>query len=110
MKIIQRDQILGEDYKNIIETESHHRHDIIEGEDGTLRWKGNKNVKDLLDGVGGLNPIMALLYHMGYDKNSEVMRQLYRDLGVSLDLYWEVFYWEANNPEAANYKNNTILI
>ena len=36
--------------------------------------------------------------------NSEMWRKLYRDLGYSLFGYWEIFYWEANNEKAAEYK------
>jgi hypothetical protein len=42
---------------------------------------------------------------MGYDKNSEVYRKLYRDIGYSLEGYWEIFYWEVNNPIASEYKH-----
>lgn len=103
MKIIERSQVLEEDFREILDAEGHHRHPLVD--DGkSIRWKGNKMVQEMVEKIGGLNNIIALLHHMGYDKNSEVMRQLYRDLGVSLNLYWEVFYWEVNNPDALDYK------
>jgi hypothetical protein len=93
----------NDDYKQILEKEIHHKHPLAMDEHGRVKWIKNQSVADLVEKMGGLNPIIALLYNMGYDKNSEVFRKLYRDLGVSLDLYWEVFYWEANNPEVENY-------
>ena len=53
-----------------------------------------------------INDLIPLLDSLGYDKNSEVYRKLYRDMGYSLFGYWEVFYWVANNSEADKYVPN----
>lgn len=56
-----------------------------------------------------LNTLVLLLNHLGYGKNSEVYRQLYRDMGYSLYGYWEIFYWEVNNPDANEYHPTKIV-
>ncbi len=63
-------------------------------------------VDNLID-VMNLNHIVMLLIYLGYNKNSEIYRKLYRDMGYSLYGYWEIFYWEVNNPDYAEYKPNT---
>lgn len=101
--IVNRDDIKTDTYREILDVETHHGHVIIKDEHGTLRWKENPDVRKLLKNIS-LNDLCPLLCCLGYDKNSEVYRQLYRDMGYSLFGYWEIFYWEANNPEASNYK------
>jgi hypothetical protein len=56
--------------------------------------------------MGGLNNIVALFYSIGLTKNSEEWRKLYRDIGYSLDGYWEIFYCEMNNKDAADYRSD----
>jgi hypothetical protein len=94
---------LSEDYSEIIKTEEHHDHEIIRDAHGILRWKENKDVKTHLENIS-LNDLCPLLTCMGYGKNSEVYRKLYRDMGYSLSGYWEIFYWEVNNDEADEYQ------
>ena len=104
MKTIERKDLYDiEDYKLIFETESHHEHEVIEDEQGTLRWKSDPTVREVLDRVN-LNDIWMLFYKMGLTKNSEEVRKLYRDMGYSLSGYWEIFYWEMNNEDARKYK------
>lgn len=102
--IIKRSQITDRDFKKMLKTERHHKHPIIKGADGRPRWKENPAVNKILDESISLNDLIPLLHHLGYDKNSEVYRQLYRDMGYSLFGYWEVFYWEVNNPDADAYQ------
>lgn len=102
MKTISREEIVVEDYREIFEKESHHDHEIIKTDKGRLRWKENTDVKHYLKNIS-LNDLCPLLVSMGYDKNSEVYRKLYRDMGYSLNGYWEIFYWDWNNEEKDSY-------
>lgn len=101
MKIVNRSEISVEEYREIMEKESHHNHEIVEV-NGVLRWKENSDVRRILKNIS-LNDLCPLLICMGYDKNSEVYRKLYRDMGYSLSGYWEIFYWELNNDNKVNY-------
>jgi len=104
-KIIDRKDITDETYRIILDVETHHNHLIVEGKDGRLRWKNNPNVDKQLEKIS-LNDLVPLLHFLGYNKNSEVYRKLYRDMGYSLFGYWEIFYWEVNNDEAHEYTPN----
>jgi hypothetical protein len=105
MKIIDRKSLYDiEDYKLIFETESHHEHEVIEDKHGTVRWKEDKVVRDLFENDINLNHLWMLFMRMGLTKNSEEVRKLYRDMGYSLLGYWEIFYWDMNNPDAKKYK------
>ena len=105
MKILNRNEIEVETYQEIFEKEKHHNHEIIEDENGTYRWKENPTAELFLKNIS-LNDLCPLLNTLGYGKNSEVYRKLYRDMGYSLSGYWEVFYWEANNEDADEYEPN----
>lgn len=107
MKIINREEIKEDLYREILDVETHHEHPIIEDEQGTLRWKKNEYVREIIDEKISLNDLLPMLCFMGYDKNSEVYRKLYRDMGYSLYGYWEVFYWVMNNEKASDYIPNT---
>lgn len=102
MKVINRADIQDDEYREILDVETHHDHQIIEDDHGTYRWKQNVRVRELVNKLG-LNDLLEMFYQMGYDKNSEVYRKLYRDMGTSLFAYWEVFYWEVNNENASEY-------
>lgn len=101
--IVKREEIIDDLYcLDIFEKENHHDHTIIIDENGTYRWLKNEDVTNIMQNIS-LNLLCPLLVSMGYNKNSEVYRKLYRDLGYSLHGYWEVFYWEANNPDFDKY-------
>lgn len=104
-KTINREDIKDKDYRLILNTENHHNHEIIEDEHGTLRWKPKPLVNKLISKIN-LNDVWILFEALGYDKNSEIIRQLYRDMGYSLYGYWEVFYWNVNNEIADEYVPN----
>jgi hypothetical protein len=105
MKTIDRKSLYDiQDYKLIFETESHHEHEVIEDENGTVRWKEDKVVSALLSNQINLNDLWILFMKMGLTKNSEEVRKLYRDMGYSLSGYWEIFYWDMNNEDAHKYK------
>jgi len=105
MKTINRNEIEVEDYQEIFKKESHHTHEVIEDKNGIIRWKENKTAKVFLKNIS-LNDLCPLLSTLGYGKNSEVYRKLYRDIGYSLSGYWEIFYWDMNNDDADSYKPN----
>lgn len=102
MEIVKREDIKVQDYIEIFEKEKHHNHEIIRDENGTLRWKENEVVESYRKNIS-LNDLCPLLTELGYGKNSEIYRKLYRDMGYSLSGYWEVFYWEMNNDDADDY-------
>ena len=106
-KIINRKDIKEPDFVEILERESHHDHEIIEDVDGSPRWKEDKDVRKLVDKIG-LNDLIPLFHILGYDKNSEIYRKLYRNIGYSLSGYWEIFYWEMNNELADEYQPTNI--
>lgn len=107
---------LPEDYAEMMQTETHHDHRIIRTENGSIRWEANPATEMLLEMIAkdavsktnhigmNLNDVVGKLISKGLYKNSETYRQLYRDMGYSLNGYWEIFYWEANNEEADQYK------
>lgn len=104
MKTVDRKSLYDiVEYKLIFKTESHHDHEVIEDANGTLRWKEDPTVNEILDRVN-LNDLWMLFYGMGLTKNSEEVRKLYRDMGYSLSGYWEIFYWDMNNEDARKYK------
>lgn len=105
METINRNKIIDETYRQILDIETHHDHEIIADSQGTYRWKPNATVTSILSNLD-FNSVIALLQNLGYDKNSEVYRKLYRDIGYSLYGYWEVFYWKTNNKFADDYKPN----
>lgn len=103
MQIVERKD-LPEGYQEMMKTESHHDHKIV-SINGVLRWEENPAVNSLLEHIS-LNDLCPLLCVMGFGKNSEVYRKLYRDMGYSLSGYWEVFYWGMNNDDYAEYKQS----
>lgn len=93
--MIQRsDYMDNEFYSEIFTRESHHDHPIIEDSKGVLRWLDDPDVDQDLNKILNAND---------YDKNSEIVRKYYRDLGYSLHGYWEVFYWIMNNEYCDEY-------
>lgn len=104
-KIVNRSDVakLNEYFELILETECHHDHIIIEDDQGTLRWKEKNRMNDLIENCGGLNNVLYLFYNLGHGKNTEIYRQLYRDMGYSINGYWEIFYWEFNNEKFEEY-------
>lgn len=107
LKILKREEIDVEMYREILDKETHHNHEIIEDENGTIRWKEDPHVTHFLNNIS-LNDLCPLLKCLGYGKNSEVYRKLYRDMGYSLCGYWEVFYWGVNNEDASEYIPNKL--
>lgn len=92
---------LDEIYKEILDKESHHNHELIMSND-ILRWKRDQDIDELSMKMG-INEICEFLQRLGYNKNSEIYRKWYRSMGYSLSGYWEIFYREENNEEANDY-------
>lgn len=104
MKGMKRKEVseLNNDYREMLEKESYHDHEIIMDDNGTIRWKADPTVNSLIDDLN-LNSLWMLFFKMGMNKNSKEIRKMYRDMGYSLSGYWEVFYWKVNNPDAAKF-------
>jgi hypothetical protein len=106
METIPRDTFKDHElFAEIMQKESHHSHEIV-NDNGRPRWKEDTRVSKLVDDMGGMNNVVALMYSIGLNKNSEEWRKLYRDIGYSLYGYWEIFYWEMNNEDAADYRSD----
>jgi len=106
MKTISRAQAAKKsiDYAKMLECEDHHDHKIIEDTHGVWRWERVLKVDKIVTGKLDLNYLVLILEYMGFDKNSEVQRKLYRDMGYSLSGYYDVFYWDVNNDKADKYR------
>jgi len=104
---INREHLTEEWCREILDVEIHHSHEIVKDEDGTLHWKSNPDVLRFKE-KNSLNDLIPLFQNMGYGKNSEVYRKLYRDMVYSLFGYWEIFYWEVYNPLANKYVPNAL--
>jgi hypothetical protein len=104
MEILDREYVktLHDDYLEILQNESHTNHELI-NDNGRVRWKEDPEVSEMIERIG-LNQVIQLYISLGYTKNSEEWRHLYRSIGYSLGGYWEVFYWDTNNSEVDNYK------
>ncbi|WP_339145134.1 hypothetical protein [Pseudoalteromonas galatheae] len=101
MEIIKRNE-LPDDFSDMMQTEQHHEHEIVKDEHGVLRWRSDPFIEQFANDCS-LNDIVRGFHSNGNGKNNESYRELYRKMGYSLSGYWEVFYWEANNPDADNY-------
>jgi len=101
MKTIPRNEISSELLQDMMKTEAHHEHEIVEV-NGVLRWKADPFIAQLTVDCD-LNYICIGFYENGNNKNTESYRELYRKMGFSLFGYWEVFYWEMNNEIAEEY-------
>jgi N-acyl-D-aspartate/D-glutamate deacylase len=105
MKTVQRKDLTDEISREILDKETHHDHEIILDDQDVIRWKADKSVRTIID-RNSLNDIIILFNLLGHDKNSEIYRKLYRDMGYSLSGYWEIFYWSANNPNSHKYRSS----
>ena len=95
-------------YAEMMQLESHHNHKIIEDDHGIYRWLPNTDIEPFMENIS-LNDLCPLLNLLGYDKNSEVYRKLYRDMGYSLSGYWEVFHWDWNNEDCELYEQPNLV-
>ena len=105
MRIVKREEINEPQFIEIFNKETHHEHEIIQEKNGIIRWKPNYELCKRLKNVN-INRIIEDFLKAGATKNHECYRQFYRDIGYSLNGYWDIFYWEENNPEALEYIPN----
>jgi len=109
-KIVSRESILRgtkpkEDAaRDVLRIETHHDHPIVRHR-GKLYWQEVPDVRAAVDKIG-LGDIVMLFESLGYDRNSETFRKMYRGMGYSLFDYWELFHWETNNDIANEYVPN----
>ena len=92
---------LAPEYREVLSVEEF-GHELHVNEHGTLRWVANpEKEQEIMDefGASDLNQLFA----RGADKNDPRIRDLYKCMGYSLFGFWEVFYWEVNNPRAYKY-------
>ena len=104
--VVTREELMDVDsYKEMFDIEFHHNHEIIRDQNGTIRWKGDPAMANIISKTVNLNDLWYIMFFsMGLTKNSEEVRKLYRDMGYSLSGYWEIFFWEMNNEDADEYK------
>lgn len=105
MKIISRSEWKLRCHVDIVEFDWHHQHQVFEDENGILRWVPDEIFINSIKNKN-FNDVVAELLLKGLDKNCEEYRKVYRDIGYSLNGYWEVFYWPENNPIADQYIPN----
>jgi hypothetical protein len=98
IQIVDRND-LPEDYTEMMKTEQHHQHEIVRDSKGKLRWKEDPFTRRLVDACG-IGYMIAGFEDKGLNKNSEIIRELYRRMGYPIEGYWELFYCELNNPNA----------
>lgn len=110
METISREELMDvENYKEIFDIEFHHNHEIIRDQNGTVRWKDDPRINEMITKTVNLNDLWYIMFvSMGLTKNSEEVRKLYRDMGYSLSGYWEIFFWEANNEDAPEYRKSQL--
>jgi hypothetical protein len=110
MEVVKREELMDVDsYKEIFDIEFHHNHEIIRDENGTIRWKGDPKLNEMITKTVNLNDLWYIMFFsMGLTKNSEEVRKLYRDMGYSLSGYWEIFFWEMNNFDAEAYSKSQL--
>jgi len=111
-KIIKREDIIKKEietdennyfYRDFFREEKHHDHEVVQAEDGRYHWKEDPIVSSCIDNLN-LNHLIPLFGQLGIGKNSEIYRKMYRDMGYSLNGYWEIFHWDINNPYADDYE------
>jgi hypothetical protein len=92
---------LSDEYAEVLATEEF-GHELYIDDHGVLRWvKNYEKEQEIMDefGASDLNQLFA----RGADKNDPRIRELYKHIGYSLSGFWEIFYWEVNNPQAYKY-------
>ena len=92
MKIVKREEIKVKQFVEMLKLESHHEHEIITSDDGILHWKPNQRLSIIIHSLN-INQIVTDFLYAGIGKNHEAYRKFYRDIGYSLNGYWEIFYF-----------------
>ena len=63
--IVKREEITEETYREILDVETHHNHEIIKDKNGTLRWKENPTVAVIAHEIPQEIGDFGLLLHKG---------------------------------------------
>lgn len=92
---------ISEDYEEVLERET--IHDLVVDEHGTIRWAECPAREKEIMNIFGATDLNDLFGRCRADKNDPLIRELYKCMGYSLYGYWEVFFWEMNNPRADEY-------
>jgi hypothetical protein len=88
----------------MLTAEPHYEHPIVKV-DGKLYWKEVPQIRSYVNRID-LNDLWMLLGALGFDRNSETLRRMYRGMGYSLFGSWEIFHWEVTNELAHEYEPN----
>ena len=92
---------ISPEYAEVLATEEL-GHELYVDDHGTIRWVANpEKEQEIMDEFSASD--LNQLYINGARKNDPRIRELYKHIGYSLFGFWEVFYWEVNNPHAYKY-------
>lgn len=69
-----------------------------------IRWKKNPEREKEIMKMYGAKDLNDLFGRGGVSKNDPIIRELYKVIGYSLYGFWEIFYWEVNNPRQVEYQ------
>ncbi len=93
--IVKREEITDEIYREMLDAEAYHNHEIIKDKNGTLRWKEDDAIGKIVDELSMFE--ISVLFDIFYsNKNSKLIRKMYRDIGYSLSGYLQIFYNKEN--------------
>ena len=93
---------LSSDYEDVLTTEET-GHNLYVDKHDTIRWEANPAKEQEIMNKFGAHDLNDLFGCCRADKNDPLVRELYKNMGVSLYMFWEVFYWEVNNERADEY-------
>jgi len=107
--IVPHHEINNPQFREIISTEPHITNRIVRyaGHD-TLYWEKANFVALYLDAVAkageySFEDVVNHYTKLGFTKNSDIYRQLYRDAGCSLFDYYETFYMPNDTYNPSEY-------
>lgn len=105
MKTLTRKEVsdMAEHYRVVLETESYHDHELVEDEIGRPKWRENPETWVMVEEIG-LTNVSKVLNQLGYGKETEVMKKLFRDMGYLLEGYYELFYWDSSGKRIDNHE------
>ncbi len=93
---------IAADYEMVLAREEKDGHQLYVDKHDTIRWVENPiREKEIMD-IYRAGDLSQLFMH-GADKNTAIIRELYKCIGYSLCGFWEIFYWEVNNERANEY-------
>jgi hypothetical protein len=108
METIISNRALHPAFLEIFETEDHYRHNVVKitlGSSTHSYWQTNTSIYHFLQPLG-LHQLSETLLAWGLDRNTELYRKLYRDMGCSLFNYKEIFYMPNDAYHPSQYIPN----